>query len=186
MAKRTKKVGILGKYGTRYGSAQRKTIKKFEITQRATYGCPFCGKVREHLLISHGFDIYHCFPYFRTPWEEALLASGDAELARRLLLVVPGSSPPLPPWPPRPPSPVSEDWERRPLRRSPLERTEPRFEGARHYTAACRAHLVAISPALSLCRGSDSKMVSRSKPSLKEGRTIVNSITFPRKQRVQC
>ncbi|TNV83264.1 hypothetical protein FGO68_gene9011 [Halteria grandinella] len=46
MAKRTKKVGILGKYGTRYGSAQRKTIKKFEITQRATYGCPFCGKVR--------------------------------------------------------------------------------------------------------------------------------------------
>jgi large subunit ribosomal protein L37Ae len=46
MAKRTKKVGILGKYGTRYGSAQRKTIKKFEITQRATYTCPFCGKVR--------------------------------------------------------------------------------------------------------------------------------------------
>ena len=45
MAKRTKKVGILGKYGTRYGAAQRKTIKKFEITQRATYGCPFCGKV---------------------------------------------------------------------------------------------------------------------------------------------
>ncbi len=44
MAKRTKKVGILGKYGTRYGSAQRKTIKKFEITQRATYTCPFCGK----------------------------------------------------------------------------------------------------------------------------------------------
>ena len=45
MAKRTKKVGILGKYGTRYGMSQRKTIKKFEITQRATYGCPFCGKV---------------------------------------------------------------------------------------------------------------------------------------------
>ena len=37
-------MGILGKYGTRYGAAQRKTIKKFEITQRATYGCPFCGK----------------------------------------------------------------------------------------------------------------------------------------------
>ena len=46
MAKRTKKVGILGKYGTRYGAAQRKTIKKFEITQRDTYGCPFCVKVR--------------------------------------------------------------------------------------------------------------------------------------------
>ena len=49
MAKRTKKVGICGKYGTRYGAAQRKTIKKFEITQRATYTCSFCGKVN----ISH-------------------------------------------------------------------------------------------------------------------------------------
>ena len=45
MAKRTKKVGICGKYATRYGAAQRKTIKKFEITQRATYTCVFCGKV---------------------------------------------------------------------------------------------------------------------------------------------
>ncbi len=45
MAKRTKKVGIIGKYATRYGSAQRKSIKKFEITQRATYACAFCGKV---------------------------------------------------------------------------------------------------------------------------------------------
>lgn len=47
MAKRTKKVGIVGKYGTRYGAAQRKTIKKFEITQRATYTCTFCGKVNK-------------------------------------------------------------------------------------------------------------------------------------------
>jgi large subunit ribosomal protein L37Ae len=29
MAKRTKKVGIVGKYGTRYGGALRKIIKKF-------------------------------------------------------------------------------------------------------------------------------------------------------------
>ena len=48
MAKRTKKVGICGKYGTRYGAAQRKTIKKFEITQRAKYVSPFCGKVSCH------------------------------------------------------------------------------------------------------------------------------------------
>jgi large subunit ribosomal protein L37Ae len=45
MAKRTKKVGIVGKFGTRYGAAQRKGIKKFLITQRATYTCTFCGKV---------------------------------------------------------------------------------------------------------------------------------------------
>lgn len=59
MAKRTKKVGILGKYGTRYGSAQRKTIKKFEITQRATYSCPFCGKVLFLTPFNHSLPLGH-------------------------------------------------------------------------------------------------------------------------------
>ena len=45
MAKRTRKVGIVGKYGTRYGSALRKIIKKFELQQHSKYVCPFCGKV---------------------------------------------------------------------------------------------------------------------------------------------
>jgi large subunit ribosomal protein L37Ae len=45
MAKRTQKVGIVGKYGTRYGSSLRKIIKKFELQQHAKYACPFCGKV---------------------------------------------------------------------------------------------------------------------------------------------
>ncbi|OUC41402.1 ribosomal protein L37a [Trichinella nativa] len=44
MAKRTKKVGITGKYGTRYGASLRKTIKKMEITQHSKYTCLFCGK----------------------------------------------------------------------------------------------------------------------------------------------
>lgn len=44
-AKRTKKVGITGKYGTRYGSALRKVVKKMEITQHSKYTCTFCGKV---------------------------------------------------------------------------------------------------------------------------------------------
>ncbi|KAK7499346.1 hypothetical protein BaRGS_00009321 [Batillaria attramentaria] len=44
MAKRTKKVGIVGKYGTRYGASLRKTVKKMEITQHSKYTCGFCGK----------------------------------------------------------------------------------------------------------------------------------------------
>merc|ERR1712117_428015 len=44
MAKRTKKVGVVGKYGTRYGASLRKTVKKMEITQHAKYLCSFCGK----------------------------------------------------------------------------------------------------------------------------------------------
>lgn len=45
MAKRTKKVGIVGKYGSRYGSALRKIVKKYEISQHMKYNCTFCGKV---------------------------------------------------------------------------------------------------------------------------------------------
>merc|ERR1711874_396142 len=44
MAKRTKKVGICGKYGTRYGSSLRKIVKKIEVTQHSTYNCVFCGR----------------------------------------------------------------------------------------------------------------------------------------------
>merc|ERR1711976_801715 len=44
MGKRTKKAGVVGKYGTRYGASIRKVIKKIEITQHATYTCSFCGK----------------------------------------------------------------------------------------------------------------------------------------------
>eukprot|EP00343_Euplotes_focardii_P007211 CAMPEP_0205823212 /NCGR_PEP_ID=MMETSP0206-20130828/15620_1 /ASSEMBLY_ACC=CAM_ASM_000279 /TAXON_ID=36767 /ORGANISM="Euplotes focardii, Strain TN1" /LENGTH=92 /DNA_ID=CAMNT_0053120181 /DNA_START=28 /DNA_END=306 /DNA_ORIENTATION=- len=44
MAKRTKKVGVTGKYGTRYGASLRKQIKKMEISQHARYTCQFCGK----------------------------------------------------------------------------------------------------------------------------------------------
>ncbi|KAF8967735.1 putative RPL43B-60S large subunit ribosomal protein [Flammula alnicola] len=45
MTKRTKKVGITGKYGTRYGASLRKQVKKMEISQHARYTCTFCGKV---------------------------------------------------------------------------------------------------------------------------------------------
>ena len=44
MAKRTKKVSIVGKFGTRYGASLRKVVKKFEVTQRAKYVSPFSGK----------------------------------------------------------------------------------------------------------------------------------------------
>jgi large subunit ribosomal protein L37Ae len=50
MERRTAKVGITGKYGTRYGAKLRKQVKAFEILQRTKYVCPFCGKtsVRRH------------------------------------------------------------------------------------------------------------------------------------------
>ena len=44
MDNRTKKVGITGKYGTRYGQKLRKQVKAIEILQRTKSICPFCGK----------------------------------------------------------------------------------------------------------------------------------------------
>jgi large subunit ribosomal protein L37Ae len=41
---KTKQVGIVGKYGTRYGASLRKVIKKMEVSQHARYHCSFCGK----------------------------------------------------------------------------------------------------------------------------------------------
>jgi ribosomal protein L37AE/L43A len=35
MGKRTKKVGITGKYGTRYGASLRKLVRKIEVTQHS-------------------------------------------------------------------------------------------------------------------------------------------------------
>eukprot|EP00850_Spirogloea_muscicola_P008116 SM000042S15383 [mRNA] locus=s42:639848:641448:- [translate_table: standard] len=42
--KRTKKAGICGKYGTRYGASLRKQVKKMEVSQHSKYFCEFCGK----------------------------------------------------------------------------------------------------------------------------------------------
>ncbi|KAK3286821.1 hypothetical protein CYMTET_5636 [Cymbomonas tetramitiformis] len=57
MAKRTKKAGIVGKYGTRYGASLRKVVKKVEVSQRAKYFCEFCGKfsVKRQVV-----GIWHC------------------------------------------------------------------------------------------------------------------------------
>ena len=58
MGKRTAKAGIVGKYGPRYSSTLRRIVKKFEISQRLAYECPFCGKVGpdspEHLEENRG------------------------------------------------------------------------------------------------------------------------------------
>merc|ERR1712054_76754 len=42
--KRTKKAGITGKYGVRYGASLRKQVKKMEVSQHSKYTCVFCGK----------------------------------------------------------------------------------------------------------------------------------------------
>ena len=89
MAKRTRKAGVVGKYGTRYGGAIRKIVKKFELQQRAKYVCPPCGKVRIAPLSNKS--------------EESRPASGAARAAGPLSLEAPTSSPPALPRLPKSP-----------------------------------------------------------------------------------
>ncbi|KAK3180108.1 60S ribosomal protein L43 [Lecanicillium sp. MT-2017a] len=63
MTKRTKKVGVTGKYGTRYGASLRKQVKKMEVTQHARYTCTFCGKVT---VRRHSTGIWNCKSCKRT------------------------------------------------------------------------------------------------------------------------
>ncbi|XP_030097738.1 60S ribosomal protein L37a isoform X1 [Serinus canaria] len=62
-AKRTKKVGIVGKYGTRYGASLRKMVKKIEISQHAKYTCSFCGKTK---MKRKAVGIWHCGSCMKT------------------------------------------------------------------------------------------------------------------------
>ncbi|CAI5502672.1 unnamed protein product [Closterium sp. Naga37s-1] len=57
MTKRTKKAGIVGKYGTRYGASLRKQVKKMEVSQHAKYFCEFCGKFSMKRQV---VGIWHC------------------------------------------------------------------------------------------------------------------------------
>ncbi|KAH0506658.1 60S ribosomal protein L37a [Microtus ochrogaster] len=61
-AKRTKKVGIVGKYGTRYGASLRKMVKKIKISQHAKYTCSFCGKTK---MKRQAVCIWHCGSYMK-------------------------------------------------------------------------------------------------------------------------
>merc|ERR1712141_37590 len=57
MAKRTKKVGIVGKYGTRYGASLRKLIKRMEVSQHQKYTNPYTGG---QTLKRHSVGIWTC------------------------------------------------------------------------------------------------------------------------------
>jgi large subunit ribosomal protein L37Ae len=83
MTKRTKKVGVTGKYGTRYGASLRKQVKKMEITQHAKYTCTFCGKVT---VKRQATGIWDCKSCKRTVAGGAYVVATPAAAAMRSTL----------------------------------------------------------------------------------------------------
>mmetsp|Transcript_35161 Transcript_35161/g.80198 ORF Transcript_35161/g.80198 Transcript_35161/m.80198 type:complete len:92 (-) Transcript_35161:85-360(-) len=57
MGKRTVKVGVVGKYASRYGASLRKQVKKMEVTQHSKFTCQFCGK---DSVKRKAVGIWHC------------------------------------------------------------------------------------------------------------------------------
>ncbi len=55
---KTKKVGITGKFGARYGLKIRRRIKKIEEKQKAKNECPYCHK--NNALIRTSAGIWQC------------------------------------------------------------------------------------------------------------------------------
>jgi large subunit ribosomal protein L37Ae len=84
MARRTKKQGIVGKFGTRYGGSLRKIVKKYEISQHAKYNCQFCGKDQ---VKRQAIGIWKCKACLRTivggSWQ---LSTNSAITAKQTLL----------------------------------------------------------------------------------------------------
>ena len=57
MAKRTKKVGPAGRYGSRYGVRARSQVRNVELVQRKKHICPSCGHQK---VKRHDTSIWHC------------------------------------------------------------------------------------------------------------------------------
>ncbi|XP_030741263.1 60S ribosomal protein L37a-like [Echinops telfairi] len=63
MAKRTTKVGVVGKYRTRYGASLRNMVKNSEISQHAKHTCSFCGRTK---MKRRAVGIWHCSSCMKT------------------------------------------------------------------------------------------------------------------------
>ncbi|TFF88673.1 MAG: 50S ribosomal protein L37ae [Promethearchaeota archaeon] len=57
MTKKTKKVKSTGKYGTRYGSTNRKRIREIELKSKSKFRCPKC---RTRAVKRRSSGIWYC------------------------------------------------------------------------------------------------------------------------------
>nr|XP_005889328.1 PREDICTED: 60S ribosomal protein L37a-like [Bos mutus] len=53
LAKCTKEVRIMSKYGARHDASLRKTVKKTDTSQHAKHTCSFCGKTKKRRAVGH-------------------------------------------------------------------------------------------------------------------------------------
>jgi large subunit ribosomal protein L37Ae len=60
MSKRTKKVGIAGRYRQKYGVKVRRSLQEADLRRTATYKCPRCEWLRVKRVSSGIWQCRHC------------------------------------------------------------------------------------------------------------------------------
>jgi large subunit ribosomal protein L37Ae len=60
MVRRTKKVGISGRYGPRYGVKIRRRVSKLEIRQKQNHTCPECQYQAVKRISTGIWKCHHC------------------------------------------------------------------------------------------------------------------------------
>ncbi len=60
MARRTRQVGVVGRYGPRYGVRIRRRVQEIEETRRAVHVCPKCQAAAVHRRSSGVWQCRHC------------------------------------------------------------------------------------------------------------------------------
>lgn len=60
MSRRTKKIGIAGKFGARYGLKIRKQVKQIEEMQKKRHQCPKCKYVAVKRAETAIWECHHC------------------------------------------------------------------------------------------------------------------------------
>ncbi len=60
MARRTRQVGVVGRYGPRYGVRIRRRVQEIEETRRGTHVCPKCQAPKVQRRSSGVWQCRHC------------------------------------------------------------------------------------------------------------------------------
>ena len=79
---RTKKVGLAGRFGPRYGTKARKLIVEMEIKQKQLQKCPSCGALKVKRLGTAIWQCRHCgIKFAGAAYIPSTLAAKPAEVS---------------------------------------------------------------------------------------------------------
>jgi large subunit ribosomal protein L37Ae len=94
MARRTRQVGVVGRYGPRYGVRIRRRVQEIEEGRRAKHVCPKCQATAVHRRSSGVWQCRHCGHVFAGgAYRPVVTTSFKRELAKEPAAEPPAEGP---------------------------------------------------------------------------------------------